>query len=167
MSALKLIDEAILPVVLVIASKIASIFLLSLIFSIPWSLNSTSGSYSFYFIHFTNASSVFFISSISDLVMICVVALGFLWTLFRGNYFREDKLHPIDQAKLHKKGKEDLIVAKNEAYHQAAVWLSLSWATFFLSLDNVLQGATSQLTFGVAVVTTLGLSLALFENSRH
>ncbi len=139
----------------------------SLVFNIPWSFNPTQGGYSFYFINFPDASEVFLVSSISDLVMILFVAIGFLWTLFRGSYFREDRLHPIAAARLHKKGKEDLIVGKNEAYHQAAVWLSLSWFTFFLSLDNVLQGATSQLTFGVAVVATLGLTVVLLENSRN
>ncbi len=165
-SALKLLDEAILPVVLVVFCKIVAIFILTLVFNIPWSFNSTSGSYSFYFINFKDASGVFFVSSISDLVMILFVAVGFLWTLFRGSYFREDKLHPITAARLHKKGKESLIVDKNKAYHQAAVWLSLSWFTFFLSLDNVLQGSTSLLTFGVAVVATLGLTVVLLENSR-
>lgn len=166
-SALKLIDEAILPVVVVIASKIASIFVLTFLFNIPWTFKAEASSYGFYFINFTKASDVFFVVSLSDLVMVLAAAVGFLWVLFRGNYFGEDKMHPVEASRLHKKGREGLIVSSREAYHQAVVWLSISWFTFFLILDNVLNDATSQLTFGVAIVATLGLTITLLETSRE
>lgn len=162
-AALKLIDTAILPVVLVVGSKILAVFLLTLIFDIPWKLSNQTG---FYLFNFQKATDVFFVSSVSDLVMILVVAIGFLWTLFRGSYFREDRLHPIFAAKLHKKGREGLITSVNSAYHQAAVWLSLSWFTFLLIIENTLSLNTSQITFGIAIVTTFGLTIVLLENQK-
>ncbi len=166
-SALKLVDEAILPVVIVIAAKIASIFVLTYLFSIPWTFQADEATFGFYFINFKKLSDVYFVVSLSDLVVSLTVAIGFLWVLFRGNYFGEDKIHPITASRLHKKGQESLIVSRNETYHQALIWLSLSWFTFFLVLDNVLSGISSQLTFGITLVTTLGLTITLLENSRQ
>lgn len=162
-SALKLIDTAILPVIVVVGSKILAIFLLTLFFNIPWALSNQTG---FYLFDFQKATDVFFVSSISDLVMVLTTAIGFLWVLFRGNYFRADKIHPILAAKLYKKNREGLITNINDAYHQAAVWLSLSWFTFLLIIENTLSLNTSQVTFGIAVVTTFGLTVVLLENSR-
>lgn len=164
-SALKLIETAILPVVVVVGSKILAIFLVTLFFNIPWTIN-TQADYGIYFVNFQKATDFFFVSSISDLVMILTTAIGFLWALFRGNYFREDRLHPVLAAKLHKKGRESLITSTNNAYHQAAVWLSLSWFTFLLILNNTLYLSTSQIIFGIAVVTTFGLTIVLLENSK-
>lgn len=164
-SALAIIDTAIMPVIVIIGSKILAIFLVTLFFNIPWTFTNQTG-YGFFFINFNNISDAFFVGSISDLIMILTTAVGFLWILFRSNYFREDKIHPVLAAKLHKKGREGLITSSENAYRQSIVWLSLSWFTFLLILDDTLHLTTSQLTFGIAVVTTLGLTLTLLENSK-
>lgn len=165
-SALKFIDKAILPAVLLVAGKVLTIFLLALVFSVPWSFNSINGNYGFFFINFANSNDAFFLNNLSDFVMLLTVSVGFLWTIFRGSHFREDRLHPITTARLHKSGREGLIIKQRAALTEGLVWLSLSWVVLFLILNNCLQGYTSQVVFGFAAVATLGLTITLFEAFR-
>lgn len=166
LSALKLVDESILPVVLVISSKIFFAFLISMFFGITWYIGSDSSIYNLYFLNFASLSDLYLVNSLSDLAMVLVTAIGFIWVLFRGSYFGEENLHPINAGKLHKSGKQYLIVRSHETYHQATVWLSLSWFVFFLIVNNVFSGITSQIEFGISLTATLGLTVTFWENLR-
>lgn len=166
LSPLKLVDESILPVVLIISSKLFSVFLISIVFGISWDIKSTEGAHNLYFLNFTNLSDLFFVNSLSDLAMVLATATGFVWVLFRGSYFGEENLHPINASRLHKSGKQYLIVKSHEMYHQATVWLSLSWLTLFIIFSNVTNGVTNQINLGISLVATLGLTITLWENLR-
>lgn len=167
LSALKLIDEAILPLVLVVCSKIFASFILTILLGISWVLtNQTSSGYNLYFLSFSNQEDLYLINTFSDLVMILVSAIGFVWVLFRANFFGQSRLHPIFAAKLYKKGREHMIMSDHEVYHQAAIWLTLSWFTLFTIINNVALGSSSEFNLGVGLVITITLNLTLWERLR-
>lgn len=166
-SALKLIDEAILPVVLVLASKITVAFLVSGLFGLVWNFNLSASSNSLFFLNFTSKPDLYLVNSFSDLIMILVTSAGFVWVLFRHKHFGEENIHPIAKSKLHKQNQEFLIVTFQETYHQAAVWLSLSWFVLFIVFNNVILAATSQINLGIAFIVTAVLSILLEQNSKY
>lgn len=161
-SPLKLLDEILLPLTLVVAAKLGGIFLTSYIFQTPWQVSLDSSPYQIYFINFQSADDVMLVSNFSDLLAAAVCGIGVTWVIFRYHFLNLDTVHPKLSAHLHQRGREFLLSDSYHLYHQAGVWLSLSWIIFSLTFANTLIGYTSSLILGVALVTSVGLSLILY-----
>lgn len=165
-SALKLLDEAILPFVLVGSAKLISALIFCLILNIEWQFGISGGRSNLFFISLGDRSDFFLINSLSDIFMVLTCAIGTTWVLFRESYFNESNLHPIFLAKLHKTGNEAMIVNSFEAYHQITVWLTLSLLTTLFVFYNAILSSTSLLVLGLSLVSTIGLGIIFWEKLR-
>lgn len=153
--------------VIVIAAKLVTLFLLASYLTVPWQFSFDGNGYVTYFISFADIDNLAVISNFSDLVMVLVVAVGFVWVIFRAHHFREDKIHPHLAAKLHQKNRQKLIISAFEIYHQALIWLALSWFTLFLITTNIVLGYTSTFILGLAMAVSVGLTFILWKDLKE
>ncbi len=165
-SALRLVDRAILPSVIIIATKILAIFVACFLFSINWQFNLSPVENNFLILQFDTISDLSTVVNFSDTIVTLVCGVGFIWALFQANHPNINKTHPTVISKIYNKGKEFWLTTTGQVYHQTIVWLGLSWLVLFMVLVNVYQGVTSQFVLGVSLVLTLGLTVALYDFAR-
>lgn len=157
-SAAKFLDEIILPASIVFGVKIGGIFLGSLIFKIPWIFSwQSSSSFSSYLLNFNSASDLAIINSFSDGLALLAASLGIVWVVYRFNFLNLKTIHPKMAAALHRRKIDFLLADSTQIFHQALVWLLLSYLIFILTVVNCLVGYTSSLIvgLGLAVVSSL------------
>lgn len=163
-SLIKLLDEVLLPIILVIAAKLGGIFLISYWISAPWQISlNQSNLNQIYFISFHSSRDLTLVSSFSDLFAVAVCGIGVTWIIFRSHFLNLDTVHPKISAHLHRVGREFLLSDSYHLYHQAAVWLSLAWITFAVIFSNTLLGITSSVVLGIATVVSLSFSIVLYR----
>ncbi|MFC1622104.1 hypothetical protein ACFL13_01830 [Patescibacteria group bacterium] len=113
---LKLIDQAILPAVILLCTRIVTIILLSYFFKISISI-STSG-----FI-FENPGDYILVNSYSLLAMVMLLSLGLLYVLIKAMFFHNTHITPFLTARLFSLKLSTFIQSSYEIYSQAFIWL--------------------------------------------
>ncbi len=120
-----LIDQAILPAVILVASKILSLIVLNRKFNLSWQLGTNGIVYSL-------KQDFVFANSYSSLFMYFSIMVGLFLVIIRASKWHSTHITPSLAAKLHEK-KLDFLVSDNlSVYSKAAVWLSYSWLSTFL-----------------------------------
>ena len=161
-SLLKIFDESILPAVLVIFAKILGSIFANYYFNLNWNLGEGLIFYSFPRIVYLDSNSLQIANSVSTLAVLFVLVFGFGFVLFRAHNFHDSHIHPKVSAGLHRRGLEELICDSYEIYHQAAIWLSLTWLVFLLAALQFSVGVLNGGIFAFSGVITLSLNALLF-----
>ena len=157
---LKLIDEAILPAVLIVSSKILSLAAIIYLFQIPWELSTTA----FPTLAFTNPSNLIFVNSYSNMVVFISICAGLLWVLVRAHVFHDTHILPSLSIRLLSWDLTGLLTSSHEIFHKAVVWFGFLWlALLFLGLQ-VLFGVTYLWIFAAAIPATIFLTWLLIED---
>lgn len=155
----RLMDALILPVSLVFGSKYIGVFIINLVLSFEWSFSfSASQVFSLPFVHYKSLDELLIANSLSSLIMILVLAVGFTWVFFRFQIFHENFILPKISARLHSKKMEYLIVGEVQAHNQITVWFTLAWLVFLLTLLEFLAGSVVLFVLVVSLTLTLFLS---------
>lgn len=123
---LKLIDEAILPAVLVFAAKVASLILLARFLKLDWHIEDRA-------LVFGNRPDLVLVNDLSNFFVLLTLFLGTAVVLIRLYHFHESHIAPHFLAKLLESDWEILVGSSFDLFHQALVWLSLG-AFFVLAL---------------------------------
>lgn len=126
---LKLVDEAIIPAILVLAAKILGLAAIVWLFNLSWQLSTSP---TLPAVTFESQAQLLTANSYSNLIMFGVVAAGLFWILARAHTFHDTHISPSMALRLLSWGATALMVNTFEAYSQAVVWLSYLWLTFFL-----------------------------------
>lgn len=134
---LKLIDEAILPAVLVIATKVISLAVLVYILDLPVSLQLTLP---FPQLNFINQMQLALLNSWSNLAVLIMLTLGLLFILLRAWFLHDTHISPMMTLRLFAWDLQGLIAGSFEVYHQAVVWLSYLWLTLLVIFAHTLIG---------------------------
>jgi len=116
----KLIDEAILPAVILIVAKIASLLVVNRALNLSWQFKGFGISYSS-FADFVLANSY------SSLFMFGAIFAFTLWVLFKSHFLHDSHISPASSARLVSGGLTFLIQNSFKLYSQAFIWLSYSW----------------------------------------
>lgn len=161
-SALKFIDEAILPIACVVGVKFLSILLPTMVLGFSWSFDSEVKNRLLIF-SFEKFSELITVSNISDIAAVLTSCIGFSWVVFRSTYFRKDRIHPAVEVILRQKSREGLLSSKEESLHQVTVWLVISWFLLFFVLNNVLVGITSFFVLGLGIGINIALTAAFYK----
>jgi hypothetical protein len=161
-SAIKVIDKAILPIVLVLGSKFVTVFLLTIFFGFAWSFDNEVKNRLLIF-SFEKFTDLVIISTVSDSIAVLTACTGLAWVIFRSSTFRKDKIHPVVEVKIRQKAQESLILEKEDSQHETTVWLVISWFLLFFVLNNVLVGITSFFVLGMGVGVNLALTIAFYK----
>lgn len=152
-SLIKLIDEAVLPAVLLIVTKITSVFLAVYFAKIPFEIKFSSFLVFLPSIKFTNLSDYLLVENFSNVSIFSVCTLGTILVFVRLHYFHESHISPKLHAKLAKFNFESFITTSYHLYHQAAIWLAFTWLTvIFLIVSSFTKVTSIQIPIIAAIL---------------
>lgn len=155
---LKLIDEAILPAIALIAAKIIGVALLSMQLGLDLTLNLKS-------IEEPNASLV---NTYSNLFSYGAIALGLSFILARAYFFHSSHISPQITLRLSSRNFTTIISTTYELFHQAVVWLSYLWLMSFLFLvQSYWKLVPMNIALGTLVVTLIFTCFFVWDVDRE
>ena len=154
---IKLIDQAIVPALMLLSARIVSVVLISRYYGINYDI-AESG-----FV-FSSASDYVLINTYSTFFMLVVLTVGLLYILLKAYIFHETHISPKVTAKLFSLRLSSFIQASFDLYSQGAIWLSY---TFFLTLVSGILGVfgliQSWVFFAGLVLNIISTTLLVFD----
>lgn len=148
-SLVKLIDEAIIPAVILIAGKMLGLLAAIFFLRLPFTIANGEILKILPSVHFANLTDYTIAENYSNLAMFTFAAAGTALVLIRAHFFHESHIHPKLHAKLASLNLESLIVPSYHLYHQAAIWLIFLW----LSVGFLVVSALFSVTYGqIAII---------------
>ncbi|MCA9389805.1 hypothetical protein KC571_00185 [candidate division WWE3 bacterium] len=149
---LRLIDETIVPAILLITTKILGMWFVTILFRIDWqfSLSATASG-----IEFSSHEGLLMVNSYSNLLVVIVLTFNILWLLVKAYHFHETHISPSFTLKLLSLNLTRLISTSVEVYHKALIWLSYLWLVVFLSILHSAMGVS----YGWVVAVSFGVAL--------
>ncbi len=152
---LRLIDETIIPAVLVVVTKVISMWLVTVVFGIDWQLSLSVTSRG---IEFASREGLLMVNSYSNLIVVLVLGIGLVWLLAQAYHFHETHISPSFTLRLLSLNLTRLITSSVEIYHKALVWLSYLWLVVVVSLVHTLldisYGWVTGVSFAIAAFLT-------------
>ena len=152
-SLIKLIDEAILPAVLLILVKGAGLFATVFFFNLPFTLEYRSIFGLLPSFRFATLQGYFTAENYSNLAMFAAVAAGTIIVILKAHFLHESHIHPRLHVKLLGLNLERLVQSSYHLYHQAAIWLIFLWLTVgFLVISSIAEITYAQITLAAFLV---------------
>ncbi len=137
----KLLDESIVPAVVIILGKVVGLVLANVVNSLNYSLQ-FGGSILPMTVTYSTQAEANSANTFSNLVMYLVVLAGFSFVLFRAHYLHASHIPPRLTGKLMRLKLENFIADTFEIYHQALVWLSFLWITTLITFIYAISGGS-------------------------
>lgn len=151
---IKLVDQAIIPAMVLLVSRLVSILFFARLFGIPVSIDSSG------FV-FTSHEDYVLVNSYSILAMTLVLALGLLYVLIKALKFHDTHVTPAFTTKLYTLKLSLLVQTSFDIYSQGVVWLSYNYLMLFISGVLLLVGLIYSWVF-IAVLLLALLGSAIF-----
>lgn len=138
----RLIDEAIIPALLLILAKIIGLFLAS--YFGKWQLETKTFNFLGFFpsIVFKDPQAYIKAENYSNLAMFTMAAIGCVYVLVKAHFFHETHIAPRVHAKLASLNLEKFISSSYHLYHQAVIWLIFLWLTTSFLILSSISGVT-------------------------
>ena len=149
---LKLLDEAVLPAILVFCAKAGSLILFSRYLGVSFKIEESS-------IVFSSLTGFIASNDLSNLFVGIVILLGSGLVLLRLYFFHESHLTPPLLAKLLDSDLEFAVSTSFNLFHQVVVWLCLGFFTAASLLLQTLFGLGSAYIFFAVFLSLLGLTV--------
>ncbi len=157
---IKLVDQAVLPAILLLATRIVSVIVLTKNAQLPLVVGSAGFIYS-------SAAEYTYINSYSILTMLIVLTVGVFYILLKAYMFHDSHITPHLTAKLFSVRLSAFIQTSFDLYAQGAVWLSYMYLMLFVSAVMAYVGILYSWVFivsGVLAVLTTVLFVFDVEN---
>ncbi len=144
---IKLVDQAIVPALLLLTARVVSVVLLANYFNVTLSIGSSG------FV-FENQETYILINSYSILLMVAALSVGLLYILLKSYIFHDTHISPHHTARLFTLRLSSFIQTSFDLYSQGAVWMS------YLFLMVLVAGLMA--FFGLIYSWVFVISLILF-----
>jgi len=158
---LKLVDESIVPAVLLFATKVIGLILTARFLGISLTIADKS-------LYFARYQDLVLANNISNIMVGLVALIGTSIVLIRLYHFHDSHIHPSFLTKLLESDLEFVISTSFDLFHQVAVWLSLG---FFITASFFVQavfGLTSPFILFVSLfVLVLLCVMAVLDFERE
>jgi hypothetical protein len=162
----QLIDEAILPAVLMVAAKIIGVLLVSLVAS-EKIIVSQNSFLKLPVISHTSYQSYYLINTWSNAFMFAVAAIGAGIVIIKAHFFHESHIKPSFHAKLARLKLSGLVVSTFRLYHQAAIWLMFLWLVTSLLLVEAFLKSSSAFLATIAFLVSVNSTWFLISDVEH
>jgi len=162
-SLIKLLDNALLPAALMLVSKFIGILLSIQIFNISWVVQQTPNNI-FSFQTVLSSQDAITVTSYSDMLMFCVLALGFTINILRAVFLHKSHVSLDLLTRLAHKNLLNLIKSSYEIYHSAFIWLVFMWIAALMILNNTFSQAIFPWVGIVALLTSTLLTVIFFQD---
>lgn len=140
-SLLKVLDEAIVPAVVIIAAKVVGLALVNLIGGYSYTVESGYSAFPWTVVY-ASPSEALAANDHSNLFMYLVVLAGFSWVLVKAHFLHDTHLPPKLAGRLAKLKLWHFVQTTFEIYHQAVVWLSFLWLTTIVVFIYTIVGGS-------------------------
>ncbi|MBI2414716.1 hypothetical protein HYV31_02660 [candidate division WWE3 bacterium] len=144
----KLVDEAIVPAIVLLSVRIVAVLVVAKFFDISFSFGARGFIY-------TNRSDFIFVNSYSTASMIVVLAVGLIYVLLKSLIFHESHIPPHTAAKLFSLNLSGFIQTSFDVYSQGAIWLAYSYLLLAASGIMSYFGLLYTWVFYTSIVLTL------------
>ncbi len=153
---LKLIDEAVVPSIFLVATKVVSTLMINRLLDLSWEFSQGR-------VVYFSKEDFLLANSYSSLATFLAIVLGLLWVMVKVNFFHEDHIHPRLSAKLHESNLTQIIQSTLTIYSQAAIWLIYAWLTTVILLVqawfNLSYRWVGGVGLGVSLLATIILAI--------
>lgn len=129
----KLIDEAIVPALVLVATKIFGVLFISQIKNLVYDITFRTRLLPLPTLSFYSYQDYVTANSYSNLIMLVAVSLGLLRILLKTNILHNTHVSPKVAARLARLNLSRLISTTLECYHQALVWFGFAWFVVILT----------------------------------
>lgn len=164
----KLIDEAIIPAIVLVVAKILGVLLVSRIKNLVFEISFKSRFLPLPTLVFSSYQDYVTVNSYSNLIMLIVISLGLIWILLKANLFHNTHISPRLSAHLARLRLSHLIPTTFEAYHQALVWYGFAWFTMILMAFYAYLGLAYKSFALIAFLVILNLTwFFIFDVERE
>jgi len=148
---IKLIDEAIVPALYLVTSRVVSLIFVAKYFDIPVRLGNKG------FVYYSQADYLL-VNSYSMLFMVFALCLGLLHVVVKSFMFHSTHIAPPLAAKLYSIKAQHLIQDSFHLYTQGLVWLAylylLTAGAGFMSFFGLMYSWVTYVSLGLAVLFT-------------
>src|SRR3990167_7345997 len=152
-SLIKLIDEAIVPAVLLILVKGMGLFLTVFFLKLPFDLEFRSILGLLPSLRFATLQGYITAENYSNLAMFTSVAAGSIVVILKAHFLHESHISPKLHARLLRFNLEKLVQSSYHLYHQAAIWLIFLWLSVgFLTLSSIAKITYPQITLAALLI---------------
>ncbi|EKD94678.1 MAG: hypothetical protein ACD_25C00265G0003 [uncultured bacterium] len=149
---IKLIDQAIIPAVVLVSTRIVSMALLAMYFEVPFELTNKG------FI-FEGKEQYIQINSYSMLIMTAVLAVSLAFFLLKAHVFHDTHITPKLTATLFSLRMQGLVQSSLDLYTKGAIWISYAYLmtilTGALALYSYIYSFVFYTTLAVAAVSSI------------
>lgn len=160
-SLVKLIDEALLPAILLIIAKTAGLFLASYLLNLKFTVTVSNLFKVLPTVHFSNPQDYIVAENYSNVIMFLAASAGCAFVLVRAHFFHESHIRPSLHSKLVALNLDSLIAPSYHLYHQATVWLLFLWLTAGFLIMSTVIGITYAPISLIAFIMTANFSWIL------
>ncbi|OGY24103.1 MAG: hypothetical protein A2172_00990 [Candidatus Woykebacteria bacterium RBG_13_40_15] len=169
-SAIKLADELILPLVIIVMTRYLSVFLAALLAPLNFSIGVSSSFHTLLFLSFSDKNQAVLANFISWMAVATVLAMYFGFVLFRGLHTASEQLHPKYAQDLHKRNLDFLVIDQNETRHQTIGWLAIVVLVSCLMLYDFLSVGLPAFSLGYFLglaALLIGISYPVFYRGKN
>ncbi len=155
----KLIDEAILPAVTLLATKVVSTILLIKYLEIP-----LADGTNYFSVYFSNQADFVKVNSYSTISMAVVIFLGALLFLVKSRFFHETHITPANATKVAGMGLNRFIKTSMDVYSEGSIWLMFSLLLSLILGIQVYYQIVYPLSFAISMSGSIFLVLILVSD---
>jgi len=135
-----LIDEAILPALLLIAAKFGGVLVVNSIIGSSWQLKFSSLMPFLPTFSYSNYQNYLVVNSYSNLLMYLVLVVGCSFVLIQAHFFHSSHISPTLHARLANLRLLSLVSDTFSLYHKGTIWLLFLWlATVLILIQSFLE----------------------------
>ena len=150
---------SVIPAILLIAGKFLGILCTSAIYNLNFQIsNDLNGIFSVQ-IFYTNAQTTLFVNSISDMVMVVLLALPLAYFIVKTYLYNTAATNPRTIVKMTRFNMLKWITSKDTSFLKIFIWCAFLWIASGISIAHTLQGNAYNWVGMVAGVLVFTLSL--------
>ncbi len=158
---INLIDYAIFPAVLIVASKIIGIVFLARYFDADYYVEGTK-------LVFSNSESFVSINSYSSLFMFAAVVGGLLWVVIKARVFHDTHITPVLSTHIANLELDELVHDTKTIYSQTFIWLSYAWlTTILLGVQSYITLSYLWVFISALLVSVIATTLIILDIERE
>ncbi len=136
------LKNSLVPAILMIAGKTLGIFLVSAKYGFPLEIgNDINGIFSTQ-IYFEDSDITYFVNSISDLIMLIVIAVPTIYQIVKTAIFQSSLSNPKTIVKVAKFNMLQWITRDDTTFLKIFVWCAFLWLCTGIIIKNTLEGDT-------------------------
>lgn len=162
---IKLIDEAILPSLLLVLAKISGLYLSAVMLDLQFEILKSDGtSLSPISITFQSESDLMIANSLSNTAMCLIATSGFIYVLYKISGFQDRRITPTKLIQLADRGLLSLIESSYNVYLKAFVWIVFLWISVILATVSVFAQEAHVWSAVLALIIGVTCTLILVKN---